>query len=762
MRRWARDLALGVRLVARGGRGAWTRLTLTAVGVGLGVALLLLAASVPAVLTHRDDRTNARDFNEASGRPTDTSVLYRPLDTEYHGEGVYALAVQALGAHPAVPPGVSRLPGPGEMVVSPRFRAALDAPDGALLRERYPYRVVGTIGDEGLSGPREYSVYLGSDTLTGSWRGNAQRLDRWGSPTPDRGMDPVLLLVTVLGIAALLVPVAVFVATAVRFGSEARDRQQAALRLVGADRATTRRTASAEALLGALAGLVVGAGFFLAGRRLVELLSFDDISVFAGDLTPDPVLAVLVAVGLPVAAVLITLVALRRVAAEPLGVVRRSTTRRRRLWWRLVPPVVGLGLLVPLAGRVTRSGGSLDTAQVAAGLVLVLAGTAVLLPWLVERVVGRMGGGGVARLLAVRRLQADSGGAARTVSGITVAVAGAIALQTLFAGVAHGYEKPTHQDPRAAQAIVTDNRESGPAQRAALAAGLRRSAGVHAVYAFGHGAVFVGDDGGSLVVGDCATLRAYAGVAGCADGDVFTIGTDRSPAFRPGSATTLLVGAQDRELRWRIPATARTAVRSAHGVEGDDRAVLLTPKAAAASPLPPAMPTTAYVRADLTDPLAYDRLETAAARVDPLIDVMRVSGGSVDAKFATVRTGLLIGSIAVLLVIGASLLVTVLEQLRARRRPLAVLAAFGTRRGTVGRSVLWQTAIPVLLGLALAVLVGVVLGGVLLRMTAEPLWFDWSGILGVTGAGAGVVLLVTALTLPAVWRMMRPGAMRTE
>jgi membrane-associated phospholipid phosphatase len=45
-------------------------------------------------------------------------------------------------------------------------------------------------------------------------------------------------------------------------------------------------------------------------------------------------------------------------------------------------------------------------------------------------------------------------------------------------------------------------------------------------------------------------------------------------------------------------------------------------------------------------------------------------------------------------------------QLRDRHRLLAVLVAFGTRRATLVWSVLWQTAIPVLFAMALAVLTG--------------------------------------------------------
>ena len=76
------------------------------------------------------------------------------------------------------------------------------------------------------------------------------------------------------------------------------------------------------------------------------------------------------------------------------------------------------------------------------------------------------------------------------------------------------------------------------------------------------------------------------------------------------------------------------------------------------------------------------------------------------AKYTSIRTGLFVGSTCVLALIGASLLVSQLEQLRERRKLLSSLVAFGTRRRTLSLSVLWQTAIPVGLGLVLATTVG--------------------------------------------------------
>ncbi|MFB6441614.1 ATP-binding cassette domain-containing protein [Streptomyces sp. NPDC056411] len=94
-------------------------------------------------------------------------------------------------------------------------------------------------------------------------------------------------------------------------------------------------------------------------------------------------------------------------------------------------------------------------------------------------------------------------------------------------------------------------------------------------------------------------------------------------------------------------------------------------------------------------------------------------------QFSSVRTGLLVAATATLALIAVGLLVTTLEQLRERRRLLSVLVAFGTRRSTLGWSVLWQTAVPVVLGLALACAAGAGLGLALLRMAGKS-GFDWA------------------------------------
>lgn len=169
-----------------------------------------------------------------------------------------------------------------------------------------------------------------------------------------------------------------------------------------------------------------------------------------------------------------------------------------------------------------------------------------------------------------------------------------------------------------------------------------------------------------------------------------------------------------------------------------------------------------FVTLDLAVPDATDHVRNTAARMDPLADVFTLALNTESPQFRSIRTGLFIGAGCVLLLIGASLLVSQLEQLRERRKLLSALVAFGTRRRTLSLSVLWQTAIPIGLGLVLATVVGLTLGAVLLKMSATAIRIDWSSVLAMTGIGAAVVLGVTLLSLPPLLRMMRPDGLRTE
>ncbi|KMS67560.1 membrane protein [Streptomyces viridochromogenes] len=773
---WAKDLAMGVRFAFAGGREGWVRALLTAVGVGLGVALLLLTTAVPNMQSVRHERESARadiDYSYTETKKSDATLLVADVDTDFHDKDIRGRALEPEGARAPLPPGLEKFPAVGEMVVSPALKRLLESDDAKLLRERLPERIVGTIGESGLIGSHELAFFRGGDELAPHIDGvRVARIERFGDTSPtETQTDPVLLLLVLVVFVALLMPVGVFIAAAVRFGGERRDRRLAALRLVGSDSRMTRRIAAGEALAGAVLGLVFGTVFFLIGRQIAGSVEVFGVSVFPSYLNPSPTLALLVGLAVPAAAVLVTLFAMRGVVIEPLGVVRTAKPSRRRLWWRLLLPLGGLAMLYPMIGQ-GRDDGTFNEYLVTGGVLLLLIGVTTLLPWVVEAVVARLGSGGVAWQLAVRRLQLSSGTAARMVNGVAVAVAGAIALQMLFAGVESDYTKQSQYDIERAQMQVALSRNA-PLDPAV--AEFRDTKGVQQVYAYAEG--YLGerrkdpDMGVEMTVGDCASLRQTAELPSCRDGDVFYVANSEydedTPklAKQPGRTVYLdpsyESGPPRQEIAWTVPKGLKTA-RTHEDFMGRQRGgFLLTPKALPAAAAP-GLRGQVYLKLDRSVSDVDDLVRNAATAADPLSYPMTWYATQTSNRYSTIRTGLFVGAVCVLMLIGASLLVSQLEQLRDRKKLLSSLVAFGTRRRTLSLSVLWQTAIPITLGLLLSSVVGLTLGAVLLRMTDTPIVVDWPSMLSMTGVAAGVVLGVTLLSLPPLLRMMRPDGLRTE
>lgn len=767
--RWWSDLALGVRLAVKGGRSGWGRLALISIGVGVGVAVLLLAGSIPQMLDARDERGAAVTpvFAGKSDDPPDDALLMKSDTTVFRGDVVEGNLVQATSHDSPTPPGVDSVPQPGEMYASPALADILESADGALLSPRVDYDLAGVITSEGLTDPGELLYYAGSDELDH----NDQALLSFGvdPPSSDSPLSTEVLLLLVVGIVVLILPVVMYVAVAMRFGSEHRDRRLAALRLMGLSRTAVVRVAAGEALVGAVLGLMAGAALFLLGRQLAEYVSVLGIGVFSSDVVPAASLAAIVALGVPLLSTLVTALSMRRVVMEPLGVVRQVTPIRRRLWWRLILFVPGAALLGYLAVNgfepVYRSLAVVATMGV-------LLGMAMLLPFGVDVVVRRMrGGGALPWQLAARRLQLSGGGMARVVNGIAVAVAGGIALQLLLAGVSADMFTGDRGDESRAT-VSADSEQVGVDEFVDRVDG---ATGVDVTDA--HRTIEVlpvdGEDSYIVVIADCEHLNSIATLSSCEPGEAFY--TSHSEA-EEGTRVEILErhsavpGADPATQSWTTPESSEAVdLEASGGVEefldvfGDSIAMLVTPEVMSQDGM---QASNIYLGVDLDSNVA-DAPESLRNAVEPapvegaVLDYHR---SGIDVDFVSVQLGLTLGVIVLMVLTGLSLLVSTVEQLQERRRVLSVLRAFGARRRTLVWSLVWQAAIPVFFGLAVAAVIGSILGMALLLTGGMSMVaaFDWTVVVGITGISAAVMMLISLAGTPVLWRLMKSDGLRTE
>lgn len=237
----------------------------------------------------------------------------------------------------------------------------------------------------------------------------------------------------ILVLLLLLLPVLGFLGQCARIGAVHRDRRLAGLRLAGATPWQVRRIAALETglacLLGSAAATVVSVAV------LLRLWAAPTAAAWAG--------TALVAVAVPALGALAGALALRRVVASPLGLVRRVRPADGRGPGRLFAAGVLLVAAVTLAAVATASRGTAGRAwaqvpSLALGLVVTVGAGAVWLSGAVARLTGRRlaaRAGSAATLIAAERLRDDPWAAARghaAVLLLTVAGTGFVGVRGAF------------------------------------------------------------------------------------------------------------------------------------------------------------------------------------------------------------------------------------------------------------------------------------------------------------------------------------------
>ena len=781
---WMADLRLSGALLVAAGRAGRLRWILVTAGLALCTLVLLLAASIGPALDSRDVRTAALSPTSAPVGPTDASLdpaLLQPSwfqvtesTSVYRGDRVQVVELAALDPTVAAPPpGVDRFPGPGQVVVSPALAELLNGPDGEGFRSRLGSDdIVGTIAVDGLAAPGELRLYRGVAADPVAWR-PYRVADGWGggfvaSSAVTYGVSGTGLVTVFLtaGVTIVIVPLLLFVALMSRVGSAARDRRDAGLRLVGATAGQLRVITIVETGTAALAGILAGAAGFLLARQAAPLMSVGPGGFFPGDLAPSPAALLVIGIAVPVLAVG-SVLAVRR--PDPLGVARQQSRTRpaRRLGWRLLIPAAGAVLLWALPqsdfGLLPGLG---------AGIVALLVSAAVVLPWVVERLARVLPDGPPAWQLAVGRLRLDPGTPARVVAGLSVVLAGAIALQPLLvagdrldADGQVAYQVQVADVPTGELDRIVDvlHDRLGPA------ADIRGGALVTGTVVAAPAGSPPGSRADSSTAPTFVTLRlAPCGALGvaCTDGMVFAMADPAEPAPPVGSRLAISTSAAAGEsatVDWTVPVPTATVSLPDHY----DAALVVTPGALgeAADGLLASSPARFSVTGVTASTATADLLRADLADLGSGVEI-RAAGEPADLGLRSVlsptaRIGLIIGTVLTLVVAVVGLIVTAVEQGQQQRRPLTMAVAAGVPRRVLARSMLIGAALPIAAGVVLAVASAWLLVRVLGPVLGVSVGLDWTVAAGYGTLAIGLVILLAGAGILALPALTRPTEMRT-
>ncbi len=735
-------IRFGLRLALAGGREAATRLVIIAVAVAIGVGLLLATlAGINAVNTQ-----NARYawLNTGTGQSTagDRAPAWWVLRGDYFdGQTIGRVDVAATGPDSPVPPGIPRLPGPGEFYASPALAKLLAGTPAAELGDRFPGHQIGTIDAPALPAPNSLLIVIGRTPGEVSHLPHARQVTSIRTTVPSQcdncvvginaaGLDLILGVVAL----ALLFPVLMFIGTATRLAATRREQRFAAMRLVGATPRQISVISAVESTVAAAIGTAVGFSLFLLFRHQLAAIPFTGAPFFPGDLSLRAVDILFVALGVPAGAAVAARIALHRVQISPLGVSRRVRTRPPRAY-RLIPLLLGLAELAFFIGRrpVTTNG---QLAAFLSGFFLVMGGLVIAGPWLT--MVGARAlavrSSRPATLIAARRLADNPKAGFRAISGLVLALFVTSVAVGVIATIAAN--RGAHNDNSAASTVMSVEFWSGDSDGArattvpfAVSTALRSTPGVANVTV-----VRANPDGrgpGSLPgLVSCADLAQAPVLGPCVDGATVA---EVDPNFTGPDG--------QRATAW--PAAART-------VEDLQRLPVL----AVVVGTDGATSTLEQTRTALE--LAYpDRSIPPATEDDFSTDSTKTLAQWKQLANVVILTSLPIA--------GSSLAVSVAGGLAERKRPFSLLRLTGAPLRVLRRVVALESAVPLLIAAVVAIGTGFFAAQLFLRAqmhySLRP-----PGVAYYLIVLAGIVasLGIIASTLPLLERITGPETARNE
>jgi hypothetical protein len=706
---------------------------LTALGVAVATGLVLLLTSLPFATQARAERTlwqHPTGFTESGG-----TVSYSSSEDQIDGQVITRVDVAPLTENVALPPGIDRLPAPGEMLQSPELAALTASKPAAELADRFDAKAAGLLGEDALMYPEQLVVLVGHTQET--MPANAYQVTALASG--HASVDGLLSLLAGVGIVVLLVPSLVLVASASRLTAARRERRLAALRLAGATPAQVTAMVGAETGLAAVAGGVLGVALSPVLHSLATWVPWGGGTWMASDFALPWPIVVLVAIAIPVLVVGAAVAGLRRVVNTPLMATGGHTRKPLSKVRLLAVPVAGLLFILSLSMAETAGSGALLPILVSLGILM--WSPTVVGPWVTSAL------GGVftkawrkpSALLAGRRLRDDPKAAYRASAGVVLAVfAGSMALTLMPSLESEAGYYSSYKD---SVLYLSTDAEHAPAIVAAADKGLER-------YGLAARAATVGQF--DVRQGE-SYLTAY--VVSCEDARVLlpvSVTCGKKPAVYAPSDAKLETVSWSTE---STPDGGSTEIRTPLAVDpvasGNDVVLIdpsLVPEGTVLTNVDVAVPADGKSRE-----AARTALLAASGGAQVISKEMKL--GEQNSELADLRRVTVIGLVTASVLGGLSAAIATAGSVMDRRRTFGALMAAGTPVHTLARALRAEAALPALVATvgagALGTAVGVGLFGLVSK--SAPVFSPW--LAAPIVLGALVALLAASVCSPALKRV---------
>ncbi len=434
-------------------RTGWKRMALIASSVAVGVLILFCFTAVFNSFTDMEhvawlnNLTNQEGVGRQPVDGVDPVYVAQMGGDSLDGRFVQIIDMQKSGENsPEIAPGL-QAPNPGEFYASPALADYIAEHPEEHLGYRYG-KLVGELPESIVPMRDDFYAVRGSDYPIRDgqiylWEDDAnEETAAIGTPVEDLAIYNfsdydvdsyfdsasynISKAVIYAGVIILLFPVIMLVSIATRLGSVQREQRYAALRLIGVTNGQVTGIIATESFVSTLIGIVVGWLLYLLVHPLLYNFALSESRAWPSTIDVTVIQSLVIA-GLTLAMSLFAnWWGMRHVRTSPLGISQKQKMEKKPGWWRVVPLLISLIILVYMTVHDPEDGNEvLMMTNIFLFLIVAMMFSLVIVtPWLtyhLSSLVSRLAKRPTV-LIGTKYIHGHARAIARSVSGVVLAL----------------------------------------------------------------------------------------------------------------------------------------------------------------------------------------------------------------------------------------------------------------------------------------------------------------------------------------------------
>lgn len=391
-------MSVSLLLFRKSFKTGWKRLALMTGAVAIGIWIVLAFTAIFNAMSNTNRYAFQNSLSQQMKDPLEKKKIdgVDPVRIRYdydawRDQTIRIYTLEQTGPHSPDLLGL-KVPAAGEYYVSEALAKTVKEHPDDQLGSRFGDKQLGTLPSSVTAGRDELAVIRGVAKGTVAIdKDNPHKnlIYQFSDQLPKEyqytAVDTLMTYIIYLGVLIVLLPVIMLISISAKLGSIQREKRYAALRLVGATNGQVINVMATESLLSGLIGVVIGTLLYVVSLPLLQQLSLEETRYWPDMITVQKVQFIVIIILTMLLVWFANWWGMRKVHTSPLGIAQNDHREKKPGWWRFIPLVAGITVLIclQLKGHAQNMNDSQNNVMLLMlAIVLIMSGLVLAGSWL--------------------------------------------------------------------------------------------------------------------------------------------------------------------------------------------------------------------------------------------------------------------------------------------------------------------------------------------------------------------------------------------